>query len=58
MRFWRFEINWLTPQKEEFSVHLPSEWPFPSPVKKPTVKKATTRKPKDENKKPKRTTKT
>lgn len=51
MRFWNFEIRWVTP---EIKVELPVE----EPKKKPTVKKATTRpKKSNENKKPVRTTK-
>ena len=62
MRFWNFEIRWITPEKQVLV--KPTEFPFPVVLgtpeptkKKPTVKKATTRKVKDENKKPIRTTK-
>lgn len=53
MRFWNFEIKWVTPEAE---VRVT---PSTVEVKKPTVPKATTRpkKVKDENKKPVRTTK-
>ena len=57
MRFWRFEINYITPEKETAVVFDP----FPTvietiAVKAPKVAKKTPR-TKDENKKPKRTTK-
>ena len=59
MRFWRFEINWITPEKED-AIVMGSDIPFPVHIQtkqtKPLVKKATTRK-KDENQKPKRTKK-
>lgn len=58
MRFWRFEINWITPEKENAVIFEPLKFPVHIETKqtKPLVKKATTRK-KDENQKPKRTKK-
>ena len=58
MRFWRFEINWITPEKENAVIFEQLKFPVHIETKqtKPLVKKATTRK-KDENQKPKRTKK-
>ena len=55
MRFWRFEINYITPEKETAVVFDP----FPTVIETIAVKapKKTAKKAKDENKKPKRTTK-
>ena len=51
MRFWRFEINYITPEKETAVVFDP----FPTVIETIAVK--VPKKAKDENKKPKRTTK-
>ena len=60
MKFWRFEFKWVTPEKEETVIYDPVKHPFPiksTMPKKPAVKKPAAKKAKDENKKPKRTTK-
>jgi carbonic anhydrase len=53
MKFWRFEINWITPEKENAVVFEPLKFPVHIETKQvKALKKA-----KDENQKPKRTTK-
>lgn len=51
MKFWRLEINWITPNKENAVIIEPLKFPVhieTTQVKAPkkAVKKATTRKPK------------
>ena len=64
MRFWRFEIKWITPEKE-LDFTYPENWPFAidsgdsieKPKAKVQKKKPVVKKAKNENKKPVRATK-